>query len=352
MNQSAQKQTFNGLFLLFNYKIRTGKIAMSQKFSFTLLLVLVISAFGLRAAAQTGEEIFPVNSSKLAVIDLPGGARQIKDDSIPGEIKNTLAKLVAAGGDKIRQGDSEVVIWSGDYKKTKGTEMVKNLENTLKTSGWEYEIGERNNDFVLFSLFRPTPARRVLVGFFVPSEEAFVFALTEMVRAGASTVSQTENRVTEETNPAKSTIISKPNGDMSIYGKWYRGTGSGFVDYTGKTQYKAGESFYFEFFPDGTIEYKKEVDVLSIIQCKIKGTDKARGKYSIGGGTLTINLGAMSSVQTNSCDSKENFNKTIEPSTTTVQFQIKKMESITRPDNPTIMCFNGKDDACYERVNK
>ncbi|HEY0460188.1 MAG TPA: hypothetical protein VGC97_13705, partial [Pyrinomonadaceae bacterium] len=63
-------------------------------------------------------------------------------------------------------------------------------------------------------------------------------------------------------------------------------------------------------------------------------------------------LGAMSSTGSDSCDAKGNFNKTLEPSNLTVNFEIKKMESLARPDKPTIMCFDGSDDVCYEKVNK
>lgn len=299
------------------------------------------------AAAQTvGEETFAITSSKLAAADLPDGARRIRDASVPGEIKTTLSKLVAAGGAGVRQGNSEVVVWGGDYKKASGARMIKNLESSLKNAGWEYEIGERGSEFVLFSLFRAEPQRRVLVGFFVPSEDAFILALTEMVRADAPRNVETENPATEETTPS----VTKGANEMSIYGKWYRGTGSGFVDNTGKTRYKSGESVYFEFFSNGTVEFTKETDILSIVQCRIKGEDKARGKFSIGGNTLTINLGAMSSWETNSCDSGKNFRKTLPASSVTVQFVIKKMDSITRPDNPTMLCFNGKDgnEVCYE----
>jgi hypothetical protein len=137
----------------------------------------------------------------------------------------------------------------------------------------------------------------------------------------------------------------------SLSGKWFRSTGGGSRDYTGKTQYKSGEDFTFEFFPDGTIIYTSKLDVLSIMQCVIKGENKASGTYVVDGDSLTINLDAMSSVKTNSCDRKENYSKTLEPTSKTVKFAVRKMESITRPDNPMLLCFDGAgDDSCFERV--
>jgi hypothetical protein len=152
-------------------------------------------------------------------------------------------------------------------------------------------------------------------------------------------------------NRANTSANNRSGNTGSLSGKWFRSTGSGSRDYTGKTQYKSGEDFTFEFFPDGTVSYTSKLDILSIMQCTIKGENKASGTYTISGDSLTINLGAMSSVKTNSCDRKENYNKTLEPTSKTIKFEVRKMESITRPDNPTMLCFEGaSDNDCYERV--
>lgn len=139
-------------------------------------------------------------------------------------------------------------------------------------------------------------------------------------------------------------------GTPNIYGKWSRGTGDGFVDYTGKTRYKSGETFTFEFLPDGTMNYFYDKDVLSITQCKIKETSEASGTVSVSGNTMTMNLGAMSSVGTSTCDKKDNFRRTLAASTLTKKFTIKQMDSITRPDKPLLLCFEGqKDEDCFEK---
>lgn len=308
---------------------------MLQKISFIFLVIFAV-CLSLSAAAQT----FPARDSKLAAVGLPGGAQQVEDGSVPGEIRDTLAKLVAAGGEKIRQGDSEVFLWSGNYKKANGSQMIKKLENSLKTSGWEYEIGEQNNEFVVFSLSRTEPSRRVLMGFFVPSEDVFIFAMTEMLAANASTASKQQAAKTNTTGSTNSNIV----------GKWFRTTGGGSIDFTGKTQYKAGENFYFEFLPDGTVEYAREKEVLTILQCRIKASDKARGTYTVSGNRLTINLGAMKAVGSSSCEEKDNFNKTLPASSVTKQFTVKPMESLARPDKPLMLCFDGDEGACFEKT--
>jgi hypothetical protein len=321
-----------------------------QKISFILSIILSVSAVCSDASAQIGgEEMFAVRDSKLAAVNLPGGAQQVKDDSVPGEIKDTLAKMVAAGGDKVRQGDSEVVVWTGNYKKSSGLQMIKNLENTLKSSGWEYEIGEKSNEFVLFTLFRTAPARRALVGFFVPSEDGFVLALTEMLASGAP-ANETHSEKELPRNVSNRGNAGNVGDSPSVVGKWSRSEGGGSIDYTGKTQYKSGITYTFEFFADGTVEYVSEKDVLSIIQCRTKASDKARGKYAINGNTMTINLGAASSVGSSTCEKNDNYNRTLPAATLTKKFTVKRMDSITRPDKPWILCFDGQDgDGCFEK---
>lgn len=138
-----------------------------------------------------------------------------------------------------------------------------------------------------------------------------------------------------------------------LNGKWFRTEGSGYIDYTGKTQYKSGRTYNFEFFPNGAVEYVSETDVLSIVQCRTKRSEKARGTYAVSGDSLTINLGATSSLGSSSCDAKDNYKKTLPASSVSVKFVVKKMESITRPDNPTMLCFNGENgETCYERVKQ
>jgi preprotein translocase subunit SecG len=101
------------------------EISMLQKFTFVLSLFLLITAFGLNAAAQTlNDETVSASDSKLVAINLPSGARRVKNANVPEEIKSTLAKIVASGGDKVRQGDSEVVIWGGNYAKSNGSQMI------------------------------------------------------------------------------------------------------------------------------------------------------------------------------------------------------------------------------------
>ena len=327
---------------------------MLQKLLFAFLLITIGAAFGSNVVMAQSDEAFPVQKSTMTGAGLPAGALKMREASIPSEMRQTLAQLIAAGGDKIRQGDSEVLLWMGNsYKKATSAQLTKKLETALQSSGWTYEIGEQKDDVIVFTLYRVAPERRALVGFFAMDNDAYVFALTEMLRADTP-VAESENQTEEE--PAKTSgngsgTFTPGGGDSAnLVGKWWRGEGSGFIDYTGKTQYKSGRNYTFEFFANGTVEYTYNLDVLSIVQCRTKEDSKARGKYTVSGDTLTMTLAAGTSIGSSSCESKNNFRKTTPAEKITKTFTIKRMESMARPDNPWTLCFDGQEgDSCFEK---
>jgi hypothetical protein len=175
-----------------------------------------------------------------------------------------------------------------------------------------------------------------------------LLSIYETARSGNAQASAESEET--ETMPRSS---NSGSATQSLVGKWTRSEGSGYIDHTGKTQHKAGKHFMFEFFPDGTVEYVYSNDVLSIIQCRTKETAKARGTVKISGDTMTINLGPLNAVGSSTCEKNDNFNRTSPASTITKKFTIKKLDSITRPDKPTMLCFDGQEGTgCFEKSTK
>jgi hypothetical protein len=304
----------------------------------TALLFLCIGLFIFNLNAQETSE--PTTVSNVADTTLPWGAQRILPDKIPAEFNDAFEKLLTEGNGKITGGNREVLAWEGNYKnKTNEIKFKNELQTNFRKEGWQYEAVGKDGDVEFFSLLKESSPRRAVLGFLVSGSEIMVCALMEVKNAGETVSNDTKIDLP---------ITNNGKNDLSIYGRWFRTVGGSSIDYTGKTKLKAGEDFTFEFFADGSVEYTRKKEVLSIMQCHIKESQNARGKFSISGNILTINLGAMKSVGTNSCDAKGNFNKTLENSTMTVRFEIKQMEDITRPDKPTIMCFDGSE-VCYER---
>jgi hypothetical protein len=325
--------------------------------------VLIGGAWMTNVSAQTVEEgTVAVNNSKLTAINLPNGAHRVKDGNIPSEVGEVLEKMVAEGGEVVRQGEREVLMWGGNFQKSKGASMIQKLANDLRGAGWQYELAAKEQDVTFFTLIREEPSRRGVVGFFAATNEAFVLAVTEMLpnaqasdnapNSGSKTTSAQAPDAGEESassrasSPAKTAAAPK-----SLVGKWKRSGGAGgFRDYTGKTHYNSGEDITFEFFADGSMQFLNEKNTLSITQCRISEITKISGKFTVSGDEMTINLGTGTSVGTSSCEAKGNFKKTLSASTLTKKFVVKNLDSVFRPDAPLILCFDGaEDNACFER---
>ena len=303
-----------------------------------IALLFLIALFSVAVLAQADEAIEPTTASSVAEANLPWGAQRILPTKVPAEFNALFDKLLAEGGGKIESGSREVLAWEGNYKNRSKAETIKTeLETNFRKEGWAFETAASEGDVELFSLSKAdSSSNRAVLGFFAANEEVFVCALMEVRKADASPA-QTDSRPS----------TSRGAGG-SIVGKWFRTTGGSTRDWTGKTTLKGGEDFTFEFFADGTVQYTRKKEILNIMQCRINSEENARGRYTLSGSSLTIDLGAMRSVGTNSCNAKENFNKTLGNSTMTVQIEIKQMDDITRPDKPYTMCFDG-NEVCYEK---
>ena len=300
--------------------------------------LFLIAFFGVAVLAQADEAIEPTTASSVAEANLPWGAQRILPTKVPAEFNALFDKLLAEGEGKIASGSREVLAWEGNYKNRSKAETIKTeLETNFRKEGWAFETAASEGDVELFSLSKAdSSSNRAVLGFFAANEQVFVCALMEVRKADASPTQR-------DSGPSTS-----GGAGGSLVGKWFRTTGGSTRDWTGKTTLKGGEDFTFEFFADGTVQYTRKKEILNIMQCRINSEENARGRYTLSVNSLTIYLGAMRSVGTNSCNAKENFNKTLGNSTMTVQIEIKQMDDITRPDKPYTMCFDG-NEVCYEK---
>lgn len=130
----------------------------------------------------------PVVSS-LNGVQLPAGAVRLQREDVPAEIQQTLGKLVALGGGKLRQGESEVLVWAGGgYRKSDASQTIRQFAGGLNRCGWTYEVGEQNAQFVVFNS-ASAGARRGAVGFFVVTDESLLLAWAEALPAGTTNAS-------------------------------------------------------------------------------------------------------------------------------------------------------------------
>jgi hypothetical protein len=322
---------------------------MLKKNWFILFIVLASLAFSVNATAQASREAEPADRSELAVTELPPGGERVPEDSVPEDVKKTLARLVAAGGEKIRQGNSEVLTWSGSgYKKSTAVQLMKKVEENLQNSGWTFEVGERNNEFVVFSLFRQQPERRLLFGFFVPSNDGLVLALTEMVRADAPSVAEANNVPSDEpAAESKSGVISpNPSAARELFGKWaYARTGSSISNAYGQAIASNGSRITYEFFSNGTVEFVGIMHTASLAGCRLEAFSTKKGKVSINGDRMTISWAPTSFSRDDTCTPQQNYKKTLPAETETNTWQIKH-----EAHDRTLLCLQSKDgETCLDK---
>src|ERR1044071_3775427 len=143
-------------------------------------LVLLSSVLFLFANARAQETVAAA-SSTVTQAQLPAGAERVSAGSVPAEISSALAKIVKAGGGKIVQGDSEVLAWSGaGYSKADSPSLMRQLQGSLRAKGWTYEEAGNENGVTVFSVAKDAPARRAVLGFYVPTDDALLVAWTEV----------------------------------------------------------------------------------------------------------------------------------------------------------------------------
>lgn len=304
--------------------------------SLAFCIANVASVYG-----QSDDSAEPTTVSNVANATLPWGAQRVLEAKVPAEFNALFDKIIAEGGGKIAGGAREVLAWQGNYKtKAKSDGIKSELTASFRKEGWQFETLSSQDGVELFSLAKSGTSPRAVIGYFVANDQVFVCALMEAQKPNAAAA---QNNAPD--------IIGKPTASSggSIVGKWFRTIGGSSIDWTGKTTLKGGDDFTFQFSADGSVEYTHKKEILNIMQCKINAEENARGRYTLSGGSLTIDLGAMKSTGSNSCNSRENYNKTLGNSTMTVKVQIRQMDDITRPDKPYQMCFDG-NEVCYEKL--
>jgi hypothetical protein len=150
-----------------------------------VLLIGLATLLPVAARAQQ-EETEPAGASQLTAVALPKGTVRMR--RVPDGMKQTLATLIAAGGKKVRQGDSEVLAWTGaGYKKAQAPQLMASVKSALEKSAWKIETQDSGQGFLLLSAIQEKPAPRAVLGVWVPADEALILAWTEMLpNAGAA----------------------------------------------------------------------------------------------------------------------------------------------------------------------
>jgi hypothetical protein len=130
---------------------------------------------------------------------MPVGAERLMAESVPAEFNQIFENFLKYGAGKIAGADREVLAWMGNYKNAAiATKLVSQIQTNFRTAGWQFESTGRNGDVEVFTLLKEGSPRRLVFGFFVPTDKVLVCALMEAVRADAPVAAK--NTLTNSTN--------------------------------------------------------------------------------------------------------------------------------------------------------
>jgi hypothetical protein len=189
----------------------TSATAFNKHFAYRHLLVHFIFCGLLLAlfASARAQETSPAPFSKLTSARLAPHAERIALTHVPAAVSEVLKSLIAAGGNGIRQGDTEVLVWTKNYKKAQAPAIIRQLGTGIQTAGWTLEPGGEADGITVFSVSRNTPKKQVLIGFYKFSDKALVWACTEMLAANEPAVqNQTPRQSGNNTTLAAAKIVT------------------------------------------------------------------------------------------------------------------------------------------------
>ena len=332
---------------------------MSKKY-LAVLFVLFSAVFTFSPATRA-QESETASESKLLQIMLPENAQRVLPQSVPAEVSQVFDKVIAAGGGKLRQGETEVLLFAGaGYKKTNAASLVNRFTGAVKNAGWKYKVEGEENGVTLFSAVQESPRRRGIVGFYGATDDALILAAMEVLPNKGSGIGNGEgdgaqNATADSADsapPVQNKSVRSSAGDGSIVGAWTNGYVSTLVSYTpvygppSKTPGRSS-SFKYVFHPNGTFEFTGLMQMTQY-SCTTSYFQDKRGKYTINGSQITLNLTKNFWRQQDNCAASNNreINHKLDAETYTL--------SVRRNDRgkDEVCLDSGEGDACYEREAK
>lgn len=307
-----------------------------------ILFVLFTAIFTFNIAAQETE---PAANSNLTGIALPAGAQRVLPGSVPAEVTQAFDKMIAAGDGKLRQGDSEVLVWAGaNYRKANAAGIVSRLTTTLQSAGWQYSVEGTEDGLTVFTAFKEGTPRRGIVGFHGATDDALIFSWMEIFAAG-NNQADTNSRQNERQNPTQTTS----NGG-SIVGTWTNGSTSMLGERnttTGVVTSRNGSTYKYVFNANGSFEFIGYLES-TMYGCTTGLFNDKRGSYKISGNQITFTPSKNYWKNTYSCSPNSNKEKNHTLEQETYAFRTKQDEY-----GKTLICLtNDKGESCYRREDK
>jgi hypothetical protein len=307
---------------------------MLKKLYAILLIILLASLAGFSQETESAA------ISAIPNVKLPNNAERILPNSVPAEINAGLKQIVDAGDGKLVEGEREVLAWSGgNYKMADAENLISQFRSNLQKQGWEYELGGTDGGITVFSVSGTNPARRVVLGFYIPTDEALVLAWTEVFS------SDSNSRVSNNTvQPSASNSRSSSGG---IVGTWTNGTVSSISEKnlsTGMISSRGGSTFKYVFNSNGTFEFIGLMNS-TMYGCTTSLFNDKRGRYEINGSGVTLIPNKNFWRKQNSCAPNSNSEQNYKLDRETFELSTKTDEY-----GKFLICLaDAKGETCYRR---
>lgn len=311
-----------------------------------IILTICCALFNLTATAHANEETEPAVSSNLINISLPANALRVLPQSVPPVITETLEKVVAAGESKFRQGGTEVLIWTGaNYKKANAATIIYRLTDTIKVDGWKYETSGEENGVTVFAALKDGTKRRALIGLYGATDEALIFAWTEIFAANGASNGTVGNNSQTENLP--SSPVQNNGSSSEIVGIWRTGGMSTLGDknmVTGAITPSNGNTFKYVFTPDGRFEFVGMIQS-TLYGCTTTLFNDKRGRFELRGSQLTLIPSKNYWKNTYSCSPASNKERDY-----TLERETFEMRTKTDEYGKLFICLsNAKGETCYRK---
>jgi hypothetical protein len=139
---------------------------------------------------------------------------------------------------------------------------------------------------------------------------------------------------------------SSSTGEMSsIVGKWvWARTGNSSYTPGGTYAGANGSRFTYQFLPNGTVEYTGIMNVMNG-GCNQQVFQSRKGKVSLNGSTMMVNWSPATFTRDFSCDTANNYTKTLPAESETYQVRFKTDLGQQQ------LCLTAKEETCYSPTN-
>ncbi|MEZ5343969.1 MAG: hypothetical protein R2681_00305 [Pyrinomonadaceae bacterium] len=306
---------------------------MFTKQSAIILLILSLTA------AAFSQESEPAAASSLTNTKLPENAERIHKNSVPEELNTGLDDLINAGEGKLIGGNREVLAWSGaGYNRSKAENLIGQFQNNLRRSGWEYEAGGTENDLTVFTAFQKEPRRRVMMGFYIPTDDALVLAWTEVLSA---------DNDKSKANTEHSTKVNPVGSSNGIFGTWTNGNVSSLSEKnlsTGAISSRGGSTFKYVFSKNGGFEFIGLMNS-TMYGCTTSLFNDKRGRFEVNGSKITLVPSKNFWRKQYSCAPKSNSEQNYKLDSEILEFSLKTDEY-----GKSLICFaDTNGESCYRK---